>query len=812
MKIAILAPSSVPYERGGAENLFETLQAWINENTPHDCELLKVPSRERSFFDLLRTYKAFMSLDLSHFDLVIATKYPSWMVQHDNLVVYMLHPLRGLYDTYHFTGFPIDVPSPPAFVQPALDLLEQASRSAAITQDQATQLIDAFAALEPEHGEHNIFAFPAPLIRKLVHFLDRVGMQPSRVQRYLAIAQTVAERENYFPAGIEVDIRYPPSFNDTFISGGQKHIFTASRLDGAKRIGLLVQAMRASTCQLPLLIAGDGPEREEIMALAGDDPRIRFLGRISNDQMLDYYSESLFVPFVPYDEDYGLITIEAMLSGKPVLTCTDSGGTNEFVEHGINGLSVAPDIDALSAAIEQLSADPDATKAMGQRAASTVSNISWANVVEGLLGEHVAARQTIMPAPSEPPLLNFGVKPHLLVTTTFPIYPPQGGGQQRIFNIYSRLANIFDVDLVTFAPRGAKSSQKEIAPGLVETSIPPSRAHQAAEEELAASINHAMPISDIATINLWRKTPRFVEAVRTLGRGVFAAVNSHPYLASMLRETLSDAAMWTESHNTEFRMKRALLPQSRNGELLAQSVFDVERVSWQQATRIMACSEDDLVHLEESYGACTADKHFVPNGVSLKDVQFISHTERQDLKTRIGLEDRKIALFMGSWHPPNLQAMEDIISLAPHLPDITFHLVGGGCNAFNGRKVPSNVRLFGLVSEEEKVWLLSTADLALNPMLAGSGTNLKMFDYMASGLPVLATEFGARGLRDPEGISCIVSPIETFAQSVRDTISDRDLLCALGVRARKHVAQHFDWDIIVGQYVQDIGFSDAASG
>ena len=106
MKIAILAPSSVPYERGGAENLFETLQAWINEHTPHDCELLKLLSRERGFFDLLRTYQDFMGLDLSHFDMVIATKYPSWMVQHDNLVVYMLHPLRGLYDTYHFTKFP----------------------------------------------------------------------------------------------------------------------------------------------------------------------------------------------------------------------------------------------------------------------------------------------------------------------------------------------------------------------------------------------------------------------------------------------------------------------------------------------------------------------------------------------------------------------------------------------------------------------------------------------------------------------------------------------------------------------------------
>ncbi len=809
MKIAILAPSSVPYERGGAENLFETLQAWINEHTQHDCELLKIPSRERNFFDLLRTYRDFMVLDLDHFDLVVATKYPSWMVEHDNLVVYMLHTLRGLYDTYHFAGLPTEVESPPDFAAPAILFLEEVSKSEDVSQGQALRVVDAFLLLEKEHAEHPVFAFPGTLIRRVIHFLDGVGMAPKRVGRHLAISQTVADRADYFPDNVDVDVRYPPSFGDNFSCGGQKHIFTASRLDGAKRIGLLVQAMRkTSQYDMQLLIAGDGPERERIMALAGDDPRIRFLGRISNEAMRGYYRDSLFVPFIPYDEDYGLVTIEAMLSCKPVLTCTDSGGANEFVEHGVTGLSVAPEVGALSQAIEELCSNVRMADDMGQRAYSRVADISWQNVVEGLLGPRQSTSMTVTPAPSEPAMLNFGRKPHLLVTTTFPISPPRGGGQLRIFNVYSRLADMFDVDLVTLSPRGSVGSQKEIAPGLIETSIPPSLAHQAAEDQLAATIEYATSISDIAAIDLWKSTPSFVQAVEDLSRGgLFAAVNSHPYLASMLRTALRDTPMWTESHNTEYRMKCELLPDTEAGKLLAQKVFDVERRSWQEATRIMACSELDLKLLEEDYGVCPAPQHLVPNGVSLQDTKFISDAARRGLKEALGLESAKIALFIGSWHPPNLEVVESLLTIAPQLPDITFHIVGSACNAFEGRVVPKNVRLFGVVDEQTKDWLLSTADMALNPMRSGSGTNLKMFDYMAAGLPVLATPFGARGLNDVDRQTCMISPIETFASGIRDAFADPDMLLQYAKRARRHVELFFDWDVIVGRYVEEIGFS-----
>ena len=77
MKIAIVAPSSVPFTIGGAENLYWGLQNFINEETQFQCELIKLPSREDDLFQIIDSYKAFSKLDLTYFDTLISTKYPS---------------------------------------------------------------------------------------------------------------------------------------------------------------------------------------------------------------------------------------------------------------------------------------------------------------------------------------------------------------------------------------------------------------------------------------------------------------------------------------------------------------------------------------------------------------------------------------------------------------------------------------------------------------------------------------------------------------------------------------------------------------
>ena len=76
-------------------------------------------------------------------------------------------------------------------------------------------------------------------------------------------------------------------------------------------------------------------------------------------------------------------------------------------------------------------------------------------------------------------------------------------------------------------------------------------------------------------------------------------------------------------------------------------------------------------------------------------------------------------VFFGSWHPPNLDAAEVILELAPQLPDVLFVLAGSHGGAFRDRAAPSNVILAGVVAERAKAALLGRADVALNPMRSG---------------------------------------------------------------------------------------------
>src|SRR3954471_7078732 len=167
MDVAIVAPCPVPFQLGGAENLWRALQDHLNERTSHQAALVSLPSREHGFWELLDTYRRFADLDLAGFDVVITGKYPAWMVDHPAHLVYMLHPLRGLYDTYHFFGLPEDVPAPPAEVAALLAFLDaHAGRREAL--EELFARVDALRA-RAETLPAELFAFPGPLIRRLVH-------------------------------------------------------------------------------------------------------------------------------------------------------------------------------------------------------------------------------------------------------------------------------------------------------------------------------------------------------------------------------------------------------------------------------------------------------------------------------------------------------------------------------------------------------------------------------------------------------------------------------------------------------------------
>ena len=115
--------------------------------------------------------------------------------------------------------------------------------------------------------------------------------------------------------------------------------------------------------------------------------RAEWLDSVTNDQMRSLYAHAIGVVYPPVDEDYGYVTLEAMLSAKPVITCSDSGGPLEFVINGKTGLITEPDAKSLAAALDAMWDDRAQARLWGQagRAHYDSFNITWDNVVRKLL-------------------------------------------------------------------------------------------------------------------------------------------------------------------------------------------------------------------------------------------------------------------------------------------------------------------------------------------------------------------------------------------------------------------------------------------
>ena len=74
----------------------------------------------------------------------------------------------------------------------------------------------------------------------------------------------------------------------------------------------------------------------------------------------------LFVLFLPEREDLGLVTLEAFMSGKPVITCVDSGEPARLVQDGESGFVCLPDPRAIATRIDELASEPSRAAAMGE--------------------------------------------------------------------------------------------------------------------------------------------------------------------------------------------------------------------------------------------------------------------------------------------------------------------------------------------------------------------------------------------------------------------------------------------------------------
>ena len=345
MKNVLICTTQVPFTTGGAESHVEGLKRALLE-AGYNAEVAAVPFKWYPPSEIMRGALAWRLLDVTEsngkkVDLVVGMKFPAYLVAHPRKVLWILHQYRSAYNLW---GTPFD------------DL--STHPDGARVRDWVRQCDERFI---PE--ARKVFANSKAVAERLMRY-NRIESEP---------------------------LYHPPPRAESLRPGPQgDYVFYPSRVEPQKRQELLIEAMRYVRSPARAILAGSVPDRrryEELIRRHGVGGRVELRGFVSEEEIVRLYADALGVCYLPFDEDYGYVTLEGMLSAKPVVVPRDGGGAAEFVEHGSEGLVSDPDPRALAECLDQLYADRERARRMGERGREKLLalNLSWENVVEKII-------------------------------------------------------------------------------------------------------------------------------------------------------------------------------------------------------------------------------------------------------------------------------------------------------------------------------------------------------------------------------------------------------------------------------------------
>lgn len=335
--------AQVPFVRGGAELLVENLTAELLKRN-YDAELVSLPFKWYPTNTLLDSALAWRMIDLSEsngnkIDLVIGTKFPTYAVKHENKVLWLMHQFREAYDLCN----------------------------------------------NKEYSGLNMVPGGPETLRK-VRQLD--GKVIPEAKAIYSISKNVTNRLQHYNGIDSMPLYHPPMHVGKYrCESYDDYILSVGRLDVKKRVDLLIKSLMYCDKSIKAIIAGKGPELENLKKLTSKlqlENRVVFLGFVNDEELIKLYSNAFAVYFAPVDEDYGYITLEALLSQKPLVTSDDAGGVLEFVEDDRSAYIVTPNDVEIGERINILYNNKKMCKDMGNYGYQKVKNISWDSVIDKL--------------------------------------------------------------------------------------------------------------------------------------------------------------------------------------------------------------------------------------------------------------------------------------------------------------------------------------------------------------------------------------------------------------------------------------------
>jgi rhamnosyl/mannosyltransferase len=182
------------------------------------------------------------------------------------------------------------------------------------------------------------------------------------------------------PFGLEVEryrrVRENPPRIEPLTTTRRPTFLFVGRLVGYKGVDVLLQALPGLDANI--VIVGNGPLRHSLEAMTRDlgiADRVRFLGEVSSDELLECYHacDAFVLPSITRQEAFGMVQLEAMLHGRPVISTELGTGVSWVNQHERTGLIVRPgDVAELRRALQRLIDDPGLRHELGAAARTRV--------------------------------------------------------------------------------------------------------------------------------------------------------------------------------------------------------------------------------------------------------------------------------------------------------------------------------------------------------------------------------------------------------------------------------------------------------
>ncbi len=344
MKILVVN-NMIPFVHGGAEDLANYLVFHL-ERIGHEVGLLRVPFRYEPADQLYAEMLACRMLRLDDADLVIALKFPAYLIPHPNKSLWLVHQYRQAYDMW-------------------------------------------------DSGHSNIPANrEGEQLRETIRQAD--GECFRSIHRLCTISPVTQDRLRRYNQVDSELLRTPINGPEDFVEGRYgDYIFCGGRINATKRQHLLVEAMRYVRSSAKLIIAGpadtpqDAQRLRHLVARYGLSHRVHLdVGYHAREKIAPLVSHSLACAYLPIDEDsYGYVAMEANQAGKAVITADDAGGLLDLVIDDQTGWVCTPEPVALAQAIDHAFDQRQRTIDLGQHARQEWlrQDITWERTVERLV-------------------------------------------------------------------------------------------------------------------------------------------------------------------------------------------------------------------------------------------------------------------------------------------------------------------------------------------------------------------------------------------------------------------------------------------